>query len=57
MVSYPEAHPGPSQISNLELFGTKANGFKLMLCTAIAKSSMVDVERGAIYDRKFTVPE
>ena len=58
-VSYPKAHPGPSQICNKDLFVRKANGFKVMLSTIISKSSIVDVWRGAenISDPKFTTPE
>ena len=58
-MSYPKAHPGPNEISGMELFARKTNGFKLILSTIIAKRSILDVWRGAttISDRKFTTPE
>ena len=58
-VSYPEVYPGPGQISNMDLFAIKANGYKIMLPTIITKSSIVVVWRGTAYisDCKFTIPK
>ena len=57
--SYPEVYPGPSQLSNMDLFAIKANGYKIMLPTIIANSSIVVVWRGAAYisDCKFAIPK
>ena len=58
-VSYPEVYPGPSQVSNMDLFAIKANRYKIMLPTIITKSSIVVVWRGTAYfsDCKFTIPK
>ena len=58
-MSYPKAHPGPSQISNLDLFARKANGLKLILSTIIVKTLKGYMFEGVlqISDWKFTAPE